>query len=93
MLRCSLGVSLRRASALPAPSSTTMTSILSGPLYVSETYVLILLSQRSSVTRKTCSGFRLASGPEIKAGIWAEAEARPAREVWRAGGGVRRRAG
>ena len=56
MLRCSLGVSLRRASALPAPSSTTMTSILSGPLYVSETYVLILLSQRSSVTRKTCGG-------------------------------------
>ena len=37
---CSLGVSLRRASALPAPSSTTMTSILSVPLYVSETYLV-----------------------------------------------------
>jgi hypothetical protein len=54
MLLYSLGVSLRRASALPAPSSTTMTSILSGPLYVSETYVLIRVSHRSSVTRKTC---------------------------------------
>ena len=36
-------------------SSTTMTSILSGPLYVSETYVLMRVSQRSSVTRKTCA--------------------------------------